>query len=262
MSFNNLESNTVEVATNKLESWSTLQPIPENFEIIIDNLKLLRIRQYLENKGLHYPDQKRYYDLVARSLWNENNYLGKGGKGRVYSFESPDGEDKKVCIKVMRHTRDSYHTADRGNDPIEEFRIQSDVASLNTDEITKCPRPLQLLNCKNDFYAFVMEELSAINLQNIILGNNALPESFNLKSFMDTLYTYVDNLHEIGVVHNDLEARNVMVDSITGSPYIIDFGRSVRVGYQEESLRAKKLRESDYLNLEKIEVDLRALLQQ
>jgi hypothetical protein len=53
-----------------------------------------------------------------------------------------------------------------------------------------------------------------------------------------------------------------MVDSITGSPYIIDFGRSVRVGYQEESLRAKKLRESDYLNLEKIEVDLRALLQQ
>ena len=252
-SISSLESN--------LENWTSSKPVPEELKISIDRVKRVRLEQYLETRGYAYPDPSIYNDSVIKSLQNEENFLGKGGKARVYSFESPDGQDKRICIKIMKHTKSVYHVASRGNDPTEEFRIQSILASLNTDEVTKFPRPLQLMECKNDFYALVMEELPASNLQNILLGVDPLSESFDVERCMYVLYKYVDEMHENGITHNDLEARNVMLDKETGIPYIIDFGRSARVDYVEQSQQAESLRDSDYNNLERIEKELKELLE-
>lgn len=245
----------------KLENWTSSKPVPAELKITIDHVKRLRLEQYLEARGYTYPDSSIYNNSVIKSLQNEENFLGKGGKARVYSFESPDGESKRICIKIMKHTKSVYHIASRGNDPLEEFRIQSKLASLNTDELTKFPRPLQLLECKNDFYALVMEELPASNLQNVLLGIDTLPESFDVEKCMHVLYKYVDEMHENGITHNDLEARNVMLDKQTGDPYIIDFGRSARVEYDEQSQQAESLRDSDYNNLERIERELKELIE-
>ncbi len=244
----------------EVEGWSSLRPVPQNFKVIIDNLTSVTTKKYLESKGYEYPNPARYYDFITKSVQNEKNFLGKGGKGRVYSFVSPDVSTARICIKVMQHMEDSYHIADRGNDPVAEFRLQSKVATLNQQGVTKYPRPLQLLDCNDSFYAFIMEELPAMNLQNVLLGRDSVPEGFNVKDCMDKLYEYVDELHEAGIIHNDLEARNVMLNVETGEPYIIDFGRSVKLDDMEESLQAKRLRESDYNNLAIIERNLTGLL--
>jgi serine/threonine protein kinase len=243
-----------------IEGWSSLRPVPETFKVLIDNLTSVTTRKYLESKGYEYPSSARYHNFIAESVQNERNFLGKGGKGRVYSFVSPDAPNTRICIKVMQHMEEAYHIADRGNDPIAEFRLQSKVSTLNQQGTTKYPRPLQLLDCTDSFYALVMEELPAMNLQNVLLGRDTVPEGFNVKECMDRLYEYVDELHEAGIIHNDLEARNIMLDMETGAPYIIDFGRSVKLDDMEESLQAKRLREGDYNNLDIIERNLTGLL--
>lgn len=237
----------------RIDIWTTQQPVPRDISIFINNLKLIKIREFLQLEGVDYPDLKPYHENIVNSLLDEKNFLGSGGKGRVYSFEAVDGKKRSVCIKIMKHEKFSYHNEDRGNDPIEEFSIQTKLSLLNPSTSTKFPRAIQLLDCKNDFYAFVMEKLPASNLQKIFLEEEKLPENFDVKNCMDRLYELVDEMHEAGIVHNDLEARNIMIDNQSGLPYIIDFGRSLRVSYDEQSLKAKKARDGDFDNLKIIE---------
>ena len=54
-----------------------------------------------------------------------------------------------------------------------------------------------------------------------------MPKTFNADIFGEVLDDYIQGLHnEYGIVHYDLEPRNVMVSTETGLPYVIDFGRS------------------------------------
>lgn len=58
-------------------------------------------------------------------------------------------------------------------------------------------------------------------------------------------------MHELGVAHGDLEARNVMIDRKTGLPRVIDFGRSKNIGKKESEFH--KIIEEDFANIDEIQ---------
>jgi tRNA A-37 threonylcarbamoyl transferase component Bud32 len=83
--------------------------------------------------------------------------------------------------------------------------------------------------------------LDAVNLQLVINGDEMMPDNFNKEEFFDSLGEYVGEMHfQKNIAHGDLYARNIMVDRVTGKPYVIDFGRSVNMTNLSKQERIKK----------------------
>ena len=69
-----------------------------------------------------------------------------------------------------------------------------------------------------------MERIYGYTVHEILLQPSLLPKKFNYDVFCAALEESVAILHSIGIYHRDLHAKNIMIDSKTGMPYIIDFG--------------------------------------
>lgn len=122
---------------------------------------------------------------------------------------------------------------DLGNSPEEEAIIQN---MLNDFEVEGVFVPtIRAEYHGRESSAIIMEKLDAVNLQLALIGEEEMPASFSLDDFSDRLEKYVSAMHQKkGIVHKDLEARNVMVDRKTGFPRVIDFGRSKTRDQQDQ----------------------------
>jgi len=150
------------------------------------------------------------------------NFLGKGGAGRVYDIGLQ-------CIKIMsnRHRNPNAHLFNLGNDVVQEFNIQNLLHDFEVDGV-RAPNVLAYAEGKESV-AIVMERFDAINLQVAINGGGGetFPTSFDVDDFFDRLSNFVGEMHQVrGVIHCDLEPRNIMIDRRTCLPRLIDFGRS------------------------------------
>ena len=72
----------------------------------------------------------------------------------------------------------------------------------------------------------LMQAMDAISADDHMRKGIALPEGFEYERFCKQVKDYVVLMHENKLYHRDLHAGNVMIDSTTGNPIIIDFGRS------------------------------------
>ncbi len=97
--------------------------------------------------------------------------------------------------------------------------------------------------------AIIMEELHALDLERVIKKNAELPNGFSVKTFFDNIEWYIDALHQRGIVHGDIELRNIMIDK-GGNGYVIDFGRAKRVSGLAER-ESRKLEDVDWETLKK-----------
>jgi RIO-like serine/threonine protein kinase len=173
-------------------------------------------------------------EIIELFIRNKENHLGSGGAGKVFTM----GDQ---CIKVMvnRHSKpQSNQRYKLGNSPEQEFAIQTMLNNFEVEGVFS-PRTLRCY-VGDTSAAIVMEELKAVNLQMVLSGKEELPDCFDLEDFFSRLEEYTVTMHdEKRIVHNDLEARNIMIDLETGYPRVIDFGKS-SVGQSDFSILAKK----------------------
>jgi len=167
--------------------------------------------------------RKRYIQALQKWISRSENYIDRGGAGRVFSLN-----DTGLCIKVMenRHSRMDAKKYNLGNSVYKESLFLRDLSHFSCEGV-RSPFFFEYFVGKN-YTAIIMEQLDAINLEHIIQGKQAFPEEYDRDVFCDRLGIYIEALHnEARVAHGDFFARNVMVDKITGDPYVIDFGRSI-----------------------------------
>ena len=182
-------------------------------------------------EDFHYKEsaleeEKRAVDYLkhlSSVMQNGDNFLDNGGAARVYTLPNQSSS----CFKVMknRHKAADSSRYDLGVSPAQEFSFLEKVRGLEEEG---CRAPVAEMCIESgDSAVIVMERLNAVSLQHIINGKHDLPEGFDYDRFFSALEKYIDALHkQKRIVHKDLHARNVMVDSDTGLPYVIDFGRS------------------------------------
>lgn len=112
-----------------------------------------------------------------------------------------------------------------------------------------------------------MEHLRAANFRRVIEGQTTegikdiLPPSFNIDTFFLRLREFLHAMHARGVVHNDLYLRNIMVDHVTGLPYIIDFGKAILDSELDKTkISFEDMIKRDLITLEAAEAEARKWL--
>lgn len=196
---------------------------------------------------------KMRHELI-KILKDEKRYIDRGGAGIVYGLS---GLDADICIKVVEDRAKSKVSGamDLGNPVDVEARFQNIFSgvTIGTARAPKCfgywlsPEGAAIDS------GIVMEQLDAINLEHILSGykDAVLPAGFNYDSFTDSLTDYIEFMHNKGVIHNDIAARNFMVDRKTGHPRVIDFGRAKSISrFSEDEQYSYK--EEDWKELDKV----------
>ena len=186
----------------------------------------LRIRR--EAHGAMKPTQCETREEVPQALAatikelneGEHEVVGTGKAGKVIaSFRKPD-----VCYKVLFN---ASHQPPGTNDISLESDLQTSAADLGEYAGVRVPKVLYFVtNEHND--AIAMERLNAVSLKDIFERGAVLPKSFNESKFFDALKRYINHLNDAGIYHRDLHSGNVLVDKMTGMPYVIDFGHATR----------------------------------
>lgn len=192
------------------------------------------------------------------SYEQEQFFMDRGGVGEVYSL--PQG----FCIKIMdpRHNSKHKHLFNLGNSALQEYHFQEIMSRTNSKGTTRTPRVFGVLSgvFQNDKSALVMERLLAVNLEHALLRRQRLPEHFEIDSFFDSLETYIQHAHEEEeILHGDLFARNVMVDSASGQPRVIDWGRAQHLNFIKDERKKQKLISDEWDNINMMYESVRAL---
>lgn len=186
---------------------------------------------------------------------SEAFFIDSGGVGKVYQL--PEG----YCLKIIedRHNSPNSGMFTLGNTPLVEAKIQEQVAYTQFEGLTRVPKMLGVFNAEKlgEPNAIIMERLNAVNLQHVIKDKAELPESFSIDDFFTDLEKFVNHMHKVeNVVHLDLFARNIMIDSETGAPRVIDFGRANRITDTTPDVQRFRLEDDDWNNLDKAYNDI------
>lgn len=202
------------------------------------------------------PERKKSFEKIRdeaiaklREFESEENFIDEGGAGKVYQL--PGG----LCMKVLieRHLLPDSHKYNLGNTVEAETVFQEQMARTSYEGKTRVPKTVAFLSGTYPIErsAIVMEKLDAVNLQHVINGQAELPENFNIGDFFDDLAEFITHMHTVEkIAHMDLYARNIMIDTETGEPRMIDFGRSVKLGQDPEKDRESE--EDDWKRYDEI----------
>jgi serine/threonine protein kinase len=163
-------------------------------------------------------ESEKTADLIKQFISNPDNFLGSGGAGKVYNINDQ-------CIKLIENKHGNINSKmfKLGNNVFEEFNIQTKLNGFIVNDVFS-PKTSRLYFGK-ETNAITMERLDAVNLQLVLNGEEKFPENFDLDTFFDKLENYINEMHsQHGIIHLDLEPRNIMVDRISSDPRVIDFG--------------------------------------
>ena len=149
-----------------------------------------------------------------------------GGPG--VSVNSPERE-----IQLMEESLDAI---DKEVVPQPYFNIDATIVNENNEE-----RPLK---------AFGMERIHGVNIEQVIFGDTDIFESINLSTKKDLkelrdkfkkLEAEIKKINEEGIIHNDVNPRNIMLDK-DGDVFLIDFGMAeARTQLQSENIPKKDI---------------------
>lgn len=198
-------------------------------------------------------DLRRVAKIIKDFVRNPENYMDQGGAGRVYAF----GKMYDVCVKIIvnRHNQPNSQQYDLGNTIHQEANFLKTLTGFSVNGV-RSPQYIEVLRGQR-YGALVMEKLNAVNLQHIINNTEKLPDSFDREAFFSDIDEYTASLHsEKEICHMDLEPRNIMVDKVTGKPFVIDFGRSISL----KGLSPQKRRQYENDDMDKLAAGEKAFL--
>lgn len=183
-----------------------------------------------EEIKISLEEQRKIVERLAEKL---DTSIGEGNTSVVYI----DKDHPSICFKVL-----SKPTGPdiKVNSPEEEVRLMHRAIEVAGEDVA--PFPYFFIDAKyvsddgeeKPLKALVMERVNGCTLDEILKGNCSLPEALEPRQKKDLvklrkLYLEMDRkvekLNLVGIFHNDLYPRNVMLDE-KGKAYLIDFGMS------------------------------------
>jgi predicted Ser/Thr protein kinase len=148
------------------------------------------------------PTRLGDYELIGR--------LGEGGMGTVYLARDPAGT--RVAVKMVR--------ADLA--PDEEFRLRFRSEVERARQVPPfCTAEVLDADPEHDPPYLVCEYVDGPSLAEVVSASGPLTAA-NLHSVAIGVATALTAIHGAGVIHRDLQPRNVLL--APGSPKVIDFG--------------------------------------
>lgn len=187
-----------------------------------------------ENREVTTEDFMEYYSK-RKKIFHEG-----GQNALIFEFE----HDKFGTV-VVKEKRSGAHSGFAQNSIVTEFNYQDE---LHDKYKIPCPKPILVLEHIHRDYinkkittteVVVMEKIHGYSVGDYYRDANAileLPKNFSLRSFMDKLSGYIQEMHKNGIYHNDLTMNNVMINEL-GDPVIIDFG-TTRTSFGEDPYEA------------------------
>ncbi|MEM8924664.1 MAG: protein kinase [Actinomycetota bacterium] len=137
---------------------------------------------------------------------------GQGGSSLVYRAHDRE-TGRRVALKVARSdTPDAVHRLRREAELLQRITHPNVVRVIDWGLITETP-------------VLVTEWIDGPSLAEMLRDCGPLDPQIVL-DLAAPVATALDTLHERGVVHRDLSLRNVLVDSTTNAPVLIDLGLS------------------------------------
>jgi predicted Ser/Thr protein kinase len=166
------------------------------------------------------PDRRR--ESVGKSLFRlqealDGDYvlereLGRGGMGIVYlAWET--GLQRLVALKVLPPELANPRRRERF---VTEARI---AAGLEHDHIV----PIHAVDEAGAFVYYTMGYIRGQTLAQRILAEGALPVA-EVTRILYEVASAIQYAHEEGVVHRDLKPQNILLERVSGRPYVADFG--------------------------------------
>ncbi len=137
--------------------------------------------------------------------------IGEGGNAEVFSVQ--DGPMSKFCLKKIKT---QPQIKDQNIEREHQYQIEARKAGVTT--------PLSVISFESDHGSYlIMEKINGFTIRQIAEKPQLLPKNFDVDMFISELTAMIKGMHNANIVHRDLNAGNVMVNT-QGKPVIIDFG--------------------------------------
>jgi len=150
--------------------------------------------------------------------------LGQGGMGVVYKAEDLSLK-RNVALKFIRPGRET------AGDVVERFKREAQAAAaLNHPNIVAV---YDIGEHEGQFY-ISMEFVPGTNLKKIVAAQGGLTTEQAFGVGLE-IAAGLQAIHEVGIIHRDLRAQNIMLDS-RGVVRIMDFGMSKEWGTQATAI--------------------------
>lgn len=159
---------------------------------------------------------EQYHDLILNQA---GVLLGTGNTAKVFFHPRWEG----FCTKILTDTSSSNFSLSLPD----EAKIMSDLDFLQVSG-ARIPKTYSYYQNGNiQFY--VMERIVGITIEDLIREHKRPGANFNVEKFFNAVDDFVSAMHEQKIYHRDLHKGNIMIDTKTGEPRIIDFGAAKKV---------------------------------
>lgn len=188
------------------------------------------------NTSVEAETEKPHLEMLIEILRNEETRLGEGQMAVVHH----DPENPTYTYKVIRDTQAEKYRYPY-NDAKREMQLSEEVRKYDTDQV-RTPMHYGTFTVfgKKKIDVITMERIPGNSIKDVIEGSAQLPEGFDVELFFKKLSDHIDLLHENGLYHRDLHEGNIMFESETHMPVIIDFGNSASIIHGENPYEGTK----------------------
>ena len=189
----------------------SLTPAQQNAEKVVQNAHT-KLSTHQEDEEDEYRPNNKSQD--ARIQYQLKNVIGKGSFGVVYKAVNKK-TSQVVAIKEI-----DYDNDEELNDIMSEIHL---LKNLNHVNIVKYHGFIQ----KMDTLYIILEYCSRGSLKKLLTPSRVIPE-LEAKSYIRQTLQGLVYLHEQGVIHRDIKAANLLLDS-NNVVKLADFGVSTKV---------------------------------
>jgi serine/threonine protein kinase len=172
---------------------------------------------------------------MVERIFDESKKIGEGRTAKVF----PDTFTQGVCHKVI------YDKELLFNDVDEEAEYLDGLTSI--DSKARVPKPVMHVFAsvtemvddkpfKKTQQVLMLEQIEGFSLKDVVEEKAILPEDFDKQVFMEALRDFVEKMHEKKIYHRDLHEGNVMIDTTTNMPVVIDFGHAGKKVQTDEDM--------------------------
>ncbi|CAB4431329.1 unnamed protein product [Rhizophagus irregularis] len=198
------------------------------------------IDEFIQQSQLNAVHYKKYFEWIPFENFKDIVYITRGGFGKIYSAEWPEGYIEYWDIKNQKWKRISdikiaLKSLDNSSSISAEFlnEIKSHL-QIYLFDVIQCYGITQDPNTKD--YMMVLEYCKYGNLRNYYMNTNELYYSSKIKGLVRIASGLLD-IHNAGKVHKDFHSGNILYSSSGSYPFISDLGMCQPANNEKQSVK-------------------------